>query len=72
MCAAGRGQMLRRMTTRMAGAVIFGAFVGAWIGRALFKWILDVSGTSLLVLVLATAAAGAVLGVAGALQERRP
>ena len=59
------------MTARMAGAVIFGAFVGAWLGRAVFKWVLDVSGTSLLVLVLATAAAGGVLGVAGTLQERR-
>jgi hypothetical protein len=59
------------MTARMAGAVIFGALVGAWMGRAVFKWVLDVSGTSLLVLVLATSAAGAVLGVAGALEERR-
>jgi hypothetical protein len=63
--------MLPCMTTRMAGAVIFGAFVGGWIGRAVFKWALDVSGTSLLVLILASAAAGGVLGVAGALQERR-
>ena len=55
----------------MAGAVIFGAFVGGLIGRALFKWMLDVSGTSLLVLILAAAGAGGVLGVAGALQERR-
>jgi hypothetical protein len=55
----------------MAGAVIFGAFLGGWIGRALFKWILGVSGTSLLVLIVATAAAGGVLGVAGALDERR-
>jgi hypothetical protein len=59
------------MAARMAGAVIFGAFVGGWIGRALFKWILGMSGTSLLVLVLASAAAGSVLGVAGALEERR-
>jgi hypothetical protein len=59
------------MTARMAGAVIFGALVGAWMGRAVFKWVLDVSGTSLLVLILATSAAGAVLGVAGALEERR-
>jgi hypothetical protein len=59
------------MTARMAGAVIFGALVGAWMGRAVFKWVLDVSRTSLLVLVLATSAAGAVLGVAGALEERR-
>jgi hypothetical protein len=59
------------MTARMAGAVIFGAFVGGLIGRALFKWMLDVSGTSLLVLILAAAGAGGVLGVAGALQERR-
>ena len=55
----------------MAGAVVLGAFVGGWIGRALFKWILGVSGTSLLVLIVATAAAGGVLGVAGALEERR-
>jgi hypothetical protein len=62
--------MLRFMVARMAGAVIFGAFVGGWIGRALFKWILGVSGTSLLVMILATAAAGGVLGVAGALEGR--
>jgi hypothetical protein len=71
MCAARCGPMLRCMTARMAGAVIFGAFVGAWIGRAVFRWVLDVSGTSLLVLILATAAAGGVLGVAAALEERR-
>ncbi len=71
MCAARSGRMLRRMTARMAGAIIFGALVGAWMGRAVFKWVLDVSGTSLLVLVLTTAAASAVLGVAGALEERR-
>ena len=63
--------MLRAMAARMAGAVIFGAFVGAWIARALFKWVLGVSGTSLLVLILSTAAAGGVLGVAATLQERR-
>jgi len=55
----------------MAGAIIFGAIVGAWLARALFKWVLDMSGTSLLVLILATAAAGGVLGVAATLQERR-
>ena len=55
----------------MAGAVILGAFVGAWIARALFKWVLGVSGTLLLVLILSVAAAGGVLGVAATLQERR-
>jgi hypothetical protein len=63
--------MLAAMAARMAGAVIFGAFAGGWIGRAVFKWALGMSGTSLLVLIVATAAAGGVLGVAGALEERR-
>jgi hypothetical protein len=63
--------MLRAMAARMAGAVIFGAFIGGWIGRVLFTSVLGVSGTSLLVLILATAAAGGVLGVAGALEEPR-
>jgi hypothetical protein len=71
MCAAGRTFDAPAMTARMAGAIIFGAIAGAWISRALFKWILGVSGTALLVLILATAAAGGVLGVAATLQERR-
>jgi uncharacterized membrane protein YeaQ/YmgE (transglycosylase-associated protein family) len=52
------------MTGRKAGAGLFGAFVGAWLGRAAFKWILDVPGEWQIVLIAATAIVGAVIGVA--------
>ena len=43
------------MAARTIGAGFFGAFVGAWLARALFKWILDLEGTLLIVLIVATA-----------------
>jgi hypothetical protein len=58
------------MAARLAGGFVFGAFVAVWVARALFKWILGMSGISLLVLIVATAVGGGVLGVAAALEER--
>jgi len=57
------------MAARTLGAGFFGAFVGAWLARALFKWILDFDGTLLIVLIVATAAVGAPVCVAGELGE---
>ena len=57
------------MAARTLGAGFFGAFVGAWLARALFKWILDVEGTLLIVLIVATAVVGATVCVAGELGE---
>jgi uncharacterized membrane protein YeaQ/YmgE (transglycosylase-associated protein family) len=59
------------MTARKAGAGLFGAFVGAWIGRAAFKWILDLPGDWPVVLSIATALIGAAICVAGE-QETQP
>ena len=33
------------LTARSLGGVAFGLFVGAWLGRAMFIWILDLSRT---------------------------
>jgi len=55
------------MAARTLGAGFFGAFVGAWLARALFKWILDFEGTLLIVLIVGTAVVGAVVCVAGEL-----
>jgi hypothetical protein len=57
------------MAARAIGAGFFGAFVGSWLARALFKWILDLEGTLLIVLILATAAVGATVCVAGEIGE---
>lgn len=59
------------MTSRLLGAALFGAFVGGWIGRAIFKWLLDVDMPLQLVLILAMAALGVVIGVAGELERAR-
>jgi hypothetical protein len=49
------------MTERAFAAGLFGAFVGARIGRALFKWLLDVEGTLGLAATLGVAAVGAIV-----------
>jgi hypothetical protein len=59
------------MAARTIGAGFFGVFVGAWLGRALFKWILDLEGTLLIVLIVATAAVGAAVCVASELANER-
>ena len=59
------------MTARTAGAGLFGAFVGAWIGRAAFKWILDLPWEWPLVLTVVTALIGAAICVAGEYEEAR-
>jgi hypothetical protein len=53
------------MTARKLGAGLFGAFVGAWLGRAAFKWILDLPGEWPLVLSAASALIGAAICIAG-------
>ena len=53
------------MTERAFAAGLFGAFVGAWIGRALFKWILDVEGTLGLAATIGVAALGAIVCFVG-------
>lgn len=59
------------MTARTAGAVLFGAFAGAWIGRAAFKWILDLPGDWPLVLSGVCAAIGALVCFAGEQETTR-
>jgi hypothetical protein len=46
-----------RMAARRISAGLFGAFVGAWLGRAAFKWILDLDGTLLIAPIVGGAAA---------------
>ena len=57
------------MTGRSLGAIAFGLFVGAWLGRAFFVWILDASRTWEIAGVVACALVGGALGLAGALEE---
>jgi hypothetical protein len=49
------------MSARRAGAAVFGAIVGAWIGRAAFKWILGVPDGWQLPLIAVTALVGAIV-----------
>jgi hypothetical protein len=57
------------LTGRSLGAIAFGLFVGAWLGRALFVWVLDLSRAWEIAAVVGCALVGAALGVAGAVQE---
>ncbi len=70
MSAAGPRADDALMTSRILGSAAFCAFVGFWLSRALFKWILGFEGTLLLGLVIGAAALGAAIGVAAALGER--
>jgi hypothetical protein len=63
--------MIRHMTGRRLGAAGFGGFVAFWIARALFKWILDVDGTTYIALAAASAIVGAAIAVAVELEEER-
>jgi hypothetical protein len=57
------------LTARSIAGAAFGAFVGAWIARAIFIWILDVSQTVEIGALVAFGLAGAVIGVAAAREE---
>ncbi len=59
------------MRARRLSAGLFGAFAGAWLTRALFKWVLDVEGTLLIALIAAGAVVGAALAVAGEIEAER-
>jgi hypothetical protein len=59
------------MTHRTAGAFVFGAFVGGWIARLVFKWILDLPGTWSTVLILAAAAGCGLMTAVGEVEGRR-
>ena len=54
-----------RASARPGSAARAGGRIGAWIGRAAFKWILDVDGTLLVVLMAGCAAIGGVLFALG-------
>ena len=51
-------------TARSIAGGALGAFVGAWIGRAVFIWILDVSRTWEIAALVVFGAVGAIIGVA--------
>jgi len=57
------------LSARSAGAALFGLFVGAWIGRAIFVWVLDVGRTWEIAGVVAVALVGAVLCIAGEAED---
>jgi hypothetical protein len=59
------------VSSRTAGAAVFGALVGAWIGRAIFAWILDVPRTGEIVAMVVLAAVGALVCAAGEIEERQ-
>jgi uncharacterized membrane protein YfcA len=59
------------MTASRIASALFGAFVGFWIGRALFKWLLDLDTGILVPAVGVLMLAGAVLGVAARIDEER-
>ena len=59
------------MAARRISAGLFGVFLGAWLSRAAFKWILDLDGTLLIALIAAGAAVGAAVCIAGELESER-
>jgi hypothetical protein len=52
------------------GGVLFGAFVGFWLGRALFVWVLDVARGVEIGAMIGCAVVGALIVVAAELSER--
>jgi hypothetical protein len=57
------------LTARSIAGGAFGAFVGAWIARAIFIWILDVGRPWEIAALVAFGLAGAWIGVAAAREE---
>ena len=57
------------LTARSIAGGAFGAFVGAWIARAIFIWILDVSRPVEIAALVAFGLVGIVIGVAAAREE---
>jgi hypothetical protein len=57
------------ITPGRLAAGFFGVAAGVFLGRALFKWILGVEGTWLVVAVVAFAVIGSVLAVATELEK---
>ena len=57
------------MTARILGHALFGAIAGSWVGRALFKWVLDFEGTTLILAIAGCAVVGLILGVASGLES---
>ncbi len=57
------------LTARSIAGAAFGAFVAAWIARAVFVWILDVPRTWEIAALVAFGLAGAVIGVAAEREE---
>jgi hypothetical protein len=57
------------LTARSIAGGALGAFVGAWIARAIFIWILDVDRTWEIAALVAFGLAGAWIGVAAAREE---
>jgi hypothetical protein len=59
------------ISAKTAAAALFGAFIGAWIGRAVFVWMLDVRHAWEIVAMLGLGLVGAIVCVAGEVEERR-
>jgi hypothetical protein len=57
------------LTARSIAGGAFGAFVGAWIARAIFIWILDVPRGVEIAALVAFGLVGVVIGVAAAREE---
>ena len=57
------------LTARSLAGAALGAFVGAWIARAIFIWILDVSRPVEIAALVAFGLVGVVIGVAAAREE---
>jgi len=57
------------ITTRRAAAAFFGLAAGLFLGRAIFKWILDLHGVWEWGPIIAMALIGCVLGVADAIEK---
>jgi hypothetical protein len=54
---------------RRLGSVLFCGWIGAWIARAAFHWVLDVSRTWEIAALVTGAAVGGIIGLAAALEQ---
>jgi hypothetical protein len=56
---------------RRLGSVVFCGWIGAWIARAAFDWLLDVPRAWVVAALVVGAVLGGTLGLAAAIEEER-
>ena len=59
------------LSSKNVGSLLLCTFVGVWLGRAVFVWILDIPRTWEVVAMVGLGAVGLLVGVASVIEERQ-